>query len=131
MLMKELKDRIVVLTIAYHNLGVEQEFMQMYHEAVESYRLSKDYAEKYLGMADPIADDFRNIYYRAKDEIDKSIARKREKEIKQQDFRAKQKRESHVLKATTSPTSRRQPRRHPSTVRSSQPNMVLKKLSAA
>ena len=26
---KEFKDRIAVLTIAYHNLGVEQEFMKM------------------------------------------------------------------------------------------------------
>lgn len=28
-LTKEFKDRIAVLTIAYHNLGVEQEFMKM------------------------------------------------------------------------------------------------------
>ena len=28
-LTKEFKDRIAVLTIAYHNLGVEQEFMEM------------------------------------------------------------------------------------------------------
>lgn len=31
---KEFKDRIAVLTIAYHNLGVEQEFLKKYHEAV-------------------------------------------------------------------------------------------------
>ena len=35
---KEFKDRIAVLTIAYHNLAVEQEFMHMYHEAVSSYK---------------------------------------------------------------------------------------------
>jgi len=34
---KEFKDRIAVLTIAYHNLAVEQEFMHMYAEAVASY----------------------------------------------------------------------------------------------
>ena len=33
-LTKEFRDRIAVLVIAYHNLGVEQEFMKMYHEAV-------------------------------------------------------------------------------------------------
>lgn len=35
---KEFKDRIAVLTIAFHNLGVEQEFLHKYHAAVESYR---------------------------------------------------------------------------------------------
>jgi len=30
---KEFKDRVSVLTIAYHNLAVEQEFLNMYEEA--------------------------------------------------------------------------------------------------
>jgi hypothetical protein len=35
---KEFKDRIAVLTIAYHNLGVEQEFLKKFNEAVQSYK---------------------------------------------------------------------------------------------
>lgn len=78
--MKEFKDRIAVLTIAYHNLGVEQEFMAMYNDAVESYRQAKDFAEKYLGPSDAITNNFRNIYNRAKQEIDAQLERKREKD---------------------------------------------------
>mmetsp|Transcript_1237 Transcript_1237/g.1905 ORF Transcript_1237/g.1905 Transcript_1237/m.1905 type:complete len:207 (+) Transcript_1237:309-929(+) len=52
---KEFKDRIAVLTIAYHNLAVEQEFMHMYHEAVASYRQAKEFANKYLGTDDTIS----------------------------------------------------------------------------
>ena len=51
---KEFKDRIAVLTIAYHNLGVEQEFLRMLSEAVESYRLAWDFANRYLGTTDGI-----------------------------------------------------------------------------
>ena len=52
---KEFKDRISVLTIAYHNLAVEQEFMHMYHEAVSSYKMAKDSAMEYLGEDDNIS----------------------------------------------------------------------------
>jgi hypothetical protein len=51
---KEFKDRIAVLTIAYHNLAVEQEFLKKYHEAVESYRIAADFADRYLGPTDGI-----------------------------------------------------------------------------
>ena len=49
---KEFKDRIAVLTIAYHNLGVEQEFLKKFPESVESYRIASDFASKYLGVND-------------------------------------------------------------------------------
>lgn len=52
---KEFKDRISVLTIAYHNLAVEQEFMHMYHEAVASYQMARDFANSYLGIDDKIS----------------------------------------------------------------------------
>ena len=32
---KEFKDRVTVLTIAYHNLAVEQEFMHMVREKID------------------------------------------------------------------------------------------------
>jgi len=66
---KEFKDRIAVLTIAYHNLGVELEYMKLYLESVESYRMAKEFAEKYLGSNDDITLNLTNIYTRAKAEI--------------------------------------------------------------
>ena len=53
-LAKELKDRITVLTIAYHNLAVEQEFMHMYQEALLSYQTARDFAHRYLSEDDKI-----------------------------------------------------------------------------
>ena len=42
-LKKELKERISILCLAYHNLGVEQEFLKMYVEALGSYKLATDF----------------------------------------------------------------------------------------
>lgn len=35
---KEFKDKISILAVSYHNLGVEQEFLKMYQESLESYK---------------------------------------------------------------------------------------------
>ena len=35
---KDFKDRVSILAVAYHNLGVEQEFLKLYPEALASYR---------------------------------------------------------------------------------------------
>lgn len=51
---KTFKDRIAVLTIAYHNLAVEQEFLHMYAEAVASYWQAKEFAKRFLGDKDHI-----------------------------------------------------------------------------
>ena len=77
---KEFKDRIAVLTIAYHNLGVEQEFLKNFSEAVESYRMAKDFAERYLGTGDGITQNLVNIYNRAKKEIDSQVQRDQHRE---------------------------------------------------
>ena len=62
---KEFKDRIAVLTIAYHNLGVEQEFLKRYYDAVESYRMAMDFATRYLGSQDKVTRSMKQIYERA------------------------------------------------------------------
>ena len=67
---KDFKDRIAVLTIAYHNLGVEQEFLKQYQQAVESYRLAHEFADKYMGPADGITINLHNVYMKAKKEIE-------------------------------------------------------------
>lgn len=70
---KEFKDRIAVLTIAYHNLAVEQEFLFMYHEAVSSYKTARDFANKYLGEKDTITLNLSATYEKAKQEIEAKI----------------------------------------------------------
>jgi len=41
----------------------------MYGEAVESYRMAKEFAERYLGATDGITINLTNIYDKAKKEI--------------------------------------------------------------
>ena len=51
---REFKDRMSVLSIAYHNLAVEQEFLKLYAEALQSYRMAYEFARDYLGEKDDI-----------------------------------------------------------------------------
>jgi hypothetical protein len=48
------KDRTAVLAIAYHNMGVEQEFLRSYPAAILSYKKAVNFAEKNLGAEDGI-----------------------------------------------------------------------------
>jgi len=48
------KDRTAVLAIAYHNMGVEQEFLKSYPAAILSYKKAVNFAEKNLGAEDGI-----------------------------------------------------------------------------
>ncbi len=48
------KDRTAVLAIAYHNMGVEQEFLKSYPAAILSYKKAVNFAEKHLGYDDGI-----------------------------------------------------------------------------
>lgn len=42
-------DRVAVLAIAYHNLGVEQEFLKKYDQSIISYRKGVEMAQRHLG----------------------------------------------------------------------------------
>lgn len=72
---KEFKDRVTVLTIAYHNLAVEQEFMHMYDEAVSSYKMARDFSHNYLGSEDSISINMQNILTKAETEIEAKKSR--------------------------------------------------------
>lgn len=48
------KDKVAVLAIAYHNMGVEQEFLRSYPAAILSYKKAVNFAEKNLGADDGI-----------------------------------------------------------------------------
>jgi len=70
------KDRTSVLAIAYHNMGVEQEFLRSYHAAILSYKKAVNFAEKNLGPSDGITENLRNVYENARSELDPSFKKK-------------------------------------------------------
>ena len=63
------KDRTAVLAIAYHNMGVEQEFLRSYPAAILSYKKAVNFAEKNLGPDDGITQNLRNVFENAKIEV--------------------------------------------------------------
>lgn len=69
------KDRVGVLAIAYHNMGVEQEFLRSYHAAILSYKKAFNFAESNLGPEDGITQNLKNVYENARSELDPSFRR--------------------------------------------------------
>lgn len=63
------KDKVAVLAIAYHNMGVEQEFLRSYPAAILSYKKAVNFAEKHLGPDDGITQNLRSVYENAKNEV--------------------------------------------------------------
>ena len=63
------KDKVAVLAIAYHNMGVEQEFLRSYPAAILSYKEAVNFAEKHLGPEDGITQNLRSVYENAKNEV--------------------------------------------------------------
>lgn len=59
-------DRIAVLSIAYHNIGVEQEFLKRYDQSMISYRKGVEVAERYLGAKHAICITLKNSVVSAK-----------------------------------------------------------------
>ncbi|CAM9963952.1 unnamed protein product [Sphacelaria rigidula] len=53
-------DRIAVLSIAYHNMGVEQEFLKKFEHSLQSYRKGVEVAQKYLGGNHAVTVTLRN-----------------------------------------------------------------------
>ena len=53
-------DRIAVLAIAYHNVGVEFEFLKKYDQSLQSYRKGVEVSERFLGSDHAIAVTLRN-----------------------------------------------------------------------
>ena len=59
-------DRIAVLSIAYHNIGVENEFLKRLDQALLSYRKGVEVAERYLGPKHAICVTLKNSLAAAK-----------------------------------------------------------------
>ena len=73
------KDRTAVLAIAYHNMGVEQEFLRSYPAAILSYKKAVNFAEKNLGVDDGITQNLRNVYDNARTDLDLAMSKKGKK----------------------------------------------------
>ena len=68
------KDRTAVLAIAYHNMGVEQEFLRSYPAAILSYKKAVNFAEKHLGPEDGISQNLRSVFENAKVEVSELLS---------------------------------------------------------
>ena len=64
------------MAIAYHNMGVEQEFLRSYPAAILSYKKAVNFAEKHLGPEDGITSNLRNVYENARTELDMALQKK-------------------------------------------------------
>lgn len=53
-------DRVAVLAIAYHNVGVEYEFLKKFDQSLQSYRKGVEVAERFLGAEHAITGTLRN-----------------------------------------------------------------------
>mmetsp|Transcript_6815 Transcript_6815/g.6921 ORF Transcript_6815/g.6921 Transcript_6815/m.6921 type:complete len:329 (+) Transcript_6815:107-1093(+) len=73
-------DRIAVLAIAYHNIGVEQEFLKRFDQSMLSYRKGVEVAERYLGAKHAICITLKNSVIAAKKSAD-AIASKNKKHV--------------------------------------------------
>lgn len=73
--MHQQKDRVSVLCIAYHNIGVEHEYLQDYEQCIVSYRKGVGLAEQYVGPDAGVTITLRNSYLAAK----RTVAVKRRK----------------------------------------------------
>lgn len=59
-------DRVAVLGIAYHNAGVEQEFLKLFDQSLQSYRKGVDLTSRYLGESHGIVITLQNSLVTAK-----------------------------------------------------------------
>ena len=73
-------ERLVVLSIAYHNIGVEYEFLKKYQQALNAYKKSVINAETHLSGSNLMTVNMKNVYDKAinkiADVIMKAVSRK-------------------------------------------------------
>ena len=73
-------ERLVVLSIAYHNIGVEYEFLKKYQQALNAYKKSVINAETHLSSSNLMTINMKSVYDKAINKIAevilKSVTRK-------------------------------------------------------
>lgn len=66
---KRPEDRMIVLCIAYHNIAVEQEFLNQYQAALNSYAKAAQSAAKYLGESHQMTSNMNEVLNQATKKI--------------------------------------------------------------
>jgi tetratricopeptide (TPR) repeat protein len=62
-------ERLVVLSIAYHNIGVEYEFLKKYQQALNAYKKSVINAETHLTSSNLMTVNMKSVYDKAINKI--------------------------------------------------------------
>ncbi|KAL4449884.1 hypothetical protein ABPG74_015003 [Tetrahymena malaccensis] len=78
-------DRIAVLAIAYHNMGVELEFLSRFEEAIQAYKKAVNFSITYLGESHSLVENLKGVLAQAENQIQsqksKEIRRREGKDI--------------------------------------------------
>eukprot|EP00330_Aristerostoma_sp_ATCC50986_P004758 CAMPEP_0114580832 /NCGR_PEP_ID=MMETSP0125-20121206/5025_1 /TAXON_ID=485358 ORGANISM="Aristerostoma sp., Strain ATCC 50986" /NCGR_SAMPLE_ID=MMETSP0125 /ASSEMBLY_ACC=CAM_ASM_000245 /LENGTH=71 /DNA_ID=CAMNT_0001772603 /DNA_START=538 /DNA_END=753 /DNA_ORIENTATION=- len=64
------EDRVAVLAIAYHNLGVEYEYLKQYEQAVNTYKKAVQFAANNLGEEHQVVANLENVLKTAQNQIE-------------------------------------------------------------
>jgi tetratricopeptide (TPR) repeat protein len=67
---KVFEDRVAVLSIAYHNLGVEYEYLKQFDEAILTYKKAVNFAKNHLGDDHKVVNNLQNVLAAAQGQIE-------------------------------------------------------------
>jgi tetratricopeptide (TPR) repeat protein len=74
-------ERMSVLAIAYHNMGVEQEFLARYEAALLSYKRAMQLARLHVGEAHPVSLTLSQAYASARRTISRKLEEREQKRL--------------------------------------------------
>lgn len=64
-----LDDRVTVLAIAMHNMGVELEFLKRFDEAIQTYKKAVKFSLTFLGESHSLVENLRSVLATAEAQI--------------------------------------------------------------
>jgi len=64
-------ERMPVLAIAYHNMGVELEYLKRYEESINAYKKAVKFGEENIGPESNLVENLKNVLSNAKETIEK------------------------------------------------------------
>ncbi len=62
----KLQERIIILSIAYHNLAVELEHLKIYKDSLNTYEKAYQFSQNILGDETDIVKNLKNVLRQAK-----------------------------------------------------------------
>ncbi|CAD8074960.1 unnamed protein product [Paramecium primaurelia] len=72
---QKMKDRVAVLAIAYHNLGVEFEYLKRFDEAIQTYQKAVRFGELHLPPDHQLIGNLKNVLGNAQEQINQQRAK--------------------------------------------------------